>query len=288
MEFFSGDWRALAEGFALFLAVGFVAQLVDGALGMAYGVISSTTLLAFGVPPAQASAMIHAAECATTAASGASHLAHRNIDWHLFVQLAPAGIIGGAAGAYVLTGIDPTLMKAVVIAYLGVLGVLILLRAIRGLKEAEGNVKYAAPLGLVGGFLDASGGGGWGPVVASTLMGRGHTPRYVIGTVNATEFLVTLAISATFIWAFLTGRFQFEGGLSGAGAALGGLILGGLIAAPIAGYITKVVPTRPMMAAVGALVVALALWQGVQLWPKLLAQPAAEQAVATLTALRRP
>lgn len=270
MEFFSGDNNALLEGFALFLAVGFLAQLIDGALGMAYGVISSTTLLAFGVPPAQASAMIHAAECATTAASGASHLAHRNIDWGLFLRLAPAGVIGGVAGAYVLTGIEPTLMKAIVIAYLAVLGVLILLRAIRGLKEAPPNVRYAAPLGLVGGFLDASGGGGWGPVVASTLMGRGHTPRYVIGTVNATEFLVTLAISATFIWAFVTGRFTIEGGAQGAGAALAGLVLGGLIAAPIAGYITKVVPARTLMAAVGGLVVALALWQGIQLWPKLL------------------
>jgi uncharacterized membrane protein YfcA len=270
MDFFSGDWRSLTEGFLLFLGVGFLAQLVDGALGMAYGVISSTTLLAFGVPPAQASAMIHAAECATTAASGASHMAHRNIDWGLFLKLAPAGVVGGVAGAYVLTGLDATLMKAFVTAYLAVLGVMILLRALRGLREAPPNVRFAAPLGLVGGFLDASGGGGWGPIVASTLMGRGHTPRYVIGTVNATEFLVTLAISATFVWAFLTGRFEIEGGASGAGAALGGLILGGLIAAPIAGYITRLVPARALMGAVGALVVGLAVWQGVQLWPKLL------------------
>ncbi len=284
MEFFNGDFDQLFRGFLLFLGVGFVAQLIDGALGMAYGVISSTTLLAFGVPPAQASAMIHAAECATTAASGASHLAHRNIDWGLFLRLAPAGVIGGIAGAYVLTGLDATLMKALVTAYLAVLGVFILLRAIRGLREAQPNVRYAAPLGLVGGFLDASGGGGWGPVVASTLMGRGHTPRYVIGTVNATEFLVTLAISATFVWAFLTGRFHFEGGLQGAGAALGGLVLGGLVAAPIAGYITKIVPARNLMAAVGVLVVSLALWQGVQLWPKLLAAAQhAPQLVAALT-----
>ncbi|MGE3143494.1 MAG: sulfite exporter TauE/SafE family protein [Hyphomonadaceae bacterium] len=270
MDFFSGDWRALAEGFLLFLGVGFLAQLVDGALGMAYGVICSTTLLAFGVPPAQASAMIHAAECCTTAASGASHMAHRNIDWGLFLRLAPAGVLGGVAGAYVLTGVDPTFMKAMVIAYLAILGVLILARAIRGLKESPPHVRFAAPLGLVGGFLDASGGGGWGPVVASTLMGRGHTPRYVIGTVNATEFLVTLAISATFIWAFVTGRVHFAGGVSGAGAALGGLIIGGLIAAPIAGYITKILPARALMAMVGVLVVGLALWQGVQLWPKLI------------------
>ncbi|MET0182495.1 MAG: sulfite exporter TauE/SafE family protein [Caulobacterales bacterium] len=273
MDLFSGSSNPLLEGFLLFLGVGFIAQLVDGALGMAYGVISSTTLLAFGVPPAQASAMIHAAECATTAASGASHMAHRNVDWGLFLRLAPAGIAGGVAGAYLLTGIDPTLMKAVVILYLAVLGGLILTRAVRGLKEAPPNVRFAAPLGLIGGFLDASGGGGWGPVVASTLMGRGHTPRYVIGTVNATEFLVTLAISATFVWALVTGRWEVEGGWHGIGAALAGLVIGGLIAAPLAGFITKIVPARTLMAMVGCLVVALALWQGIQLWPKLLAEP---------------
>jgi uncharacterized membrane protein YfcA len=273
MDFLTHDWGALAQGFGLFLAVGFLAQLVDGALGMAYGVISSTTLLAFGLPPAQASAMIHAAETFTTAASGASHLAHRNVDWRLFLRLAPAGIIGAVAGAYVLTGVDPTLMKAIVIAYLAILGVVILGRAIRGLKEAPPHPEYALPLGLVGGFLDSSGGGGWGPVVASTLMGRGHTPRYVIGTVNASEFLVTLAASATFVWAMLSGRMVFEGGFAGAGVALGGLVAGGLVAAPLAGYVTKIVPARSLMGAVGFLVVGLALWQGVQLWPKLIASP---------------
>jgi uncharacterized membrane protein YfcA len=265
------------QGFLLFLAVGFLAQLVDGALGMAYGVISSSVLLAFGVPPAQASAMIHAAECVTTGASGASHLAHRNIDWRLFFRLAPAGMIGGAIGAFVLTGFNPTFIKAVVIAYLGILGLLMLARAMRGLKDEPPHLKHVVPLGLVGGFLDASGGGGWGPVVTSTLLGRGHTPRFVIGSVNTSEFFVTLAISATFVWTIVTGRFVLEGGLAGAGAALAGLILGGLIAAPIAGYVTKIVPARILMAAVGVLVVSLALFQGYTLWPKLLEYPITAQ-----------
>jgi uncharacterized membrane protein YfcA len=273
MEFTPDQWPALWQGFALFLAVGFFAQLIDGALGMAYGVISSSVLLAFGVPPAQASAMIHAAECVTTGASGASHIAHKNVDWKLFLRLAPAGMIGGVIGAYVLTGLNPTFIKAVVIAYLGVLGLLMLARAIRGLKDEPPHLKHVVPLGLAGGFLDASGGGGWGPVVTSTLLGRGHTPRFVIGSVNAAEFFVTMAISATFVWAFMTGRFEIEGGLAGAGAALGGLILGGVIAAPLAGYITKIVPARILMAAVGGLVVVLALFQGWQLWPRLLDTP---------------
>lgn len=273
------------QSFLLFLAVGFIAQLVDGALGMAYGVISSTVLLAFGVPPAQASAMIHAAECVTTGASGASHIAHRNVDWRLFLRLAPAGMVGGVLGAYVLTSLEPTFIKAVVIAYLAILGLVMLARALRGLRDTPPHLKHVVPLGLVGGFLDASGGGGWGPVVTSTLLGRGHAPRFAIGSVNASEFFVTLAISATFVWAFLSGQFVIEGGLAGAGLALGGLILGGVVAAPIAGFITRILPARTLMAAVGVLVVSLSVWQGAQLWPKLLALPVTGQLQLLLATL---
>ncbi len=274
MEFVTPDlWPALAVTFGLFLLVGFFAQLVDGAVGMAYGVISSSVLLALGVPPAQASATIHAAECFTTGASGTSHLVHKNVDWRLLARLAPAGIVGGVAGAYLLTGFDPTFIKALVIAYLGVLGLFMLARAIRGLKEAPPHVKHVIPLGVVGGFLDASGGGGWGPIVTSTLLGRGHAPRYVIGSVNAAEFFVTVAISTTFIWTMITGRFVWEGGVASGAAALAGLILGGLVAAPLAGYITKIAPARLLLALAAVLVVGLSIWQGVQLWPDLLEYP---------------
>lgn len=274
MEVISPDlWPALAITFGLFLLVGFFAQLVDGAVGMAYGVISSSVLLAFGVPPAQASATIHAAECFTTGASGTSHLLHKNVDWRLMARLAPAGIIGGVAGAYLLTGFDPTFIKAVVIAYLGVLGLFMLHRALQGLREEPPHLKHVIPLGVVGGFLDASGGGGWGPIVTSTLLGRGHAPRYVIGSVNTAEFFVTVAISTTFIWTMITGRFVWEGGVAAGAAALAGLILGGLIAAPLAGYITKIAPARLLLALAAVLVVGLSIWQGVQLWPKLLEYP---------------
>jgi uncharacterized membrane protein YfcA len=263
----------LATIFGLFLVVGFFAQLVDGAVGMAYGVISSSVLLAFGVPPAQASATIHAAECFTTGASGTSHLLHRNVDWRLFWRLAPAGVLGGCLGAYLLTGFDPTFVKAVVIAYLGILGLFMLWRAAQGLKEEPPHLNHVIPVGLVGGFLDASGGGGWGPIVTSTLLGRGHAPRYVIGSVNTAEFVVTLAISLTFLWALFTGRFELEGGVATGGAALAGLILGGIVAAPLAGYVTKVVPARFLLAAAAALVIGLSVWQGAQLWPRLLEYP---------------
>ena len=263
-------WPVLATTFGLFLAVGFLAQLVDGAVGMAYGVISSSVLLAFGVPPAQVSATTHAAECFTTGASAASHIGHKNVDWKLFWRLTPAGVIGGVAGAYLLTGFDPTFIKAVVIFYLGVVGIFMLTRAIRGPKDEEPHLKHVIPLGVAGGFLDASGGGGWGPIVTSTLLGRGHAPRYVIGSVNSAEFVVTVAISLTFLWTLLTGRFQLEGGAAAGSAALAGLILGGLVAAPLAGWVTKIAPARMLLGGASVLVMALSVWQGFQLWPRLL------------------
>lgn len=274
---------AVAPLFAVFLLVGFFAQLVDGALGMAYGVISSSVLLAFGVPPAQASATIHAAECFTTGTSGISHMTHKNVDWRLFWRLAPAGILGGVLGAYVLTGLDATFIKAIVVAYLGVLGFFMLLKALRGLREEPPRLKHVVPLGVVGGFLDASGGGGWGPVVTSTLLGRGHAPRYVIGSVNTAEFFLTVAISVTFIFALVTGRFEWEGGIAAGAASLAGLILGGVVAAPLAGYVTKMVPARFLLGAAAVLVISLSIWQGIQLWPRLLEYPITAQVVSLVS-----
>ncbi|UPT64690.1 MAG: sulfite exporter TauE/SafE family protein [Hyphomonadaceae bacterium JAD_PAG50586_4] len=266
-------WPALLATFGLFLLVGFFAQLVDGAVGMAYGVISSSVLLAFGVPPAQVSATIHAAECFTTGASGTSHLLHKNVDWRLLLRLAPAGIVGGVIGAYLLTGFEPTFIKAFIVAYLGILGLFLLFRALRGPREEPPHLKHVIPLGLAGGFLDASGGGGWGPIVTTTLLGRGHAPRYAIGSVNTAEFFVTVAISATFIWTMMTGRMVIEGGIAHALSALGGLVIGGLIAAPLAGYVTKIAPARLLLGAAAVLVISLSIWQGIQLWPKLLDEP---------------
>jgi uncharacterized membrane protein YfcA len=252
--------------FFLFAAVGFLAQIVDGALGMAYGVISTTVLLAFGVPPATASASVHAAEVFTTGASGISHISHRNVDWKAFAFLAPAGMIGGVAGAYLLTGIDGKLIQPFVVAYLGLIGFYILIRTIRPFPRQPINLKAAPPLGLIGGFLDAVGGGGWGPMVTSSLIGSGAAPRTVIGTVNTAEFFVTCAISAGFVWALLTGHWQDAGGLTDHLPAVAGLIFGGLLAAPLAGFIVKLAPPRVLTAMVGVLVLGLSIWQGVRLW----------------------
>lgn len=250
--------------FLLFVVVGFLAQAVDGALGMAYGVISSTTLLAFGVSPAHASAAVHAAELFTTAASGSAHLYHRNIDWKLFWRLAPFGVMGGVAGAYVLTSFDGDVVKPFVTVYLALIGVWLLFRSFRRMPSRPVSTGVVAPLGAAGGFLDAAGGGGWGPIVTTGLLGAGAPPRYVIGTVNASEFLITLSVSLSFLIALLTGHWEAAGELIDNLSAVAGLIVGGLFAAPLAGFMVKTLAERTMLRLVGTLIVLLATWQTLQ------------------------
>lgn len=253
------------ETFLLFLLVGVVAQGVDGALGMAYGVISTSVLLALGVPPATASASVHAAEVFTTAASASSHVWHRNVDWRLFLPLAIAGVIGGVLGAYVLAGIEGDIIKPFIVAYLAFIGLWILWRAGHDVKPRRLPAWITAPVGMVGGFLDAIGGGGWGPTVSSTMVGAGQEPRRAIGTVNTAEFFLTVAISATFVWSLVTGHWQEAGAIRDHFSAVAGLVVGGLIAAPFAGYIVKKIPRRALTYAVGGLLLLLAAFQGAQL-----------------------
>ena len=253
------------ETFLLFLVVGVLAQSVDGALGMAYGVISSSVLLAFGVPPATASASVHGAEVFTTAASAGSHVLHRNVDWRLLVPLAVAGVIGGCLGAYVLSGIDGDVIKPFVVAYLGLMGLYLLWRAGHDILIRHIPSWVTWPLGMTGGFLDAVGGGGWGPTVTSTLVGAGQEPRRAIGTANTAEFFLTAAISATFVWALMSGHWRDADALQNHAAAVGGLVAGGLIAAPFAGLIAKRVPRKVLTYAVGVVLLLLAGFQGLQL-----------------------
>lgn len=253
------------EDFLLFLLVGFLAQAVDGALGMAYGVISSTVLLSFGVPPATASASVHAAEVFTTAASAGSHVANRNVNWKLFIPLVAGGCVGGALGAFVLTGIDGDVMKPYIAAYLGLMGLVILYRAWRGRVARPFLRRYAGPLGLVGGFVDAVGGGGWGPTVNSALVGSGSDSRTSIGTTNTAEFFVTATISATFLAALLTGHWEDAEGLLDHASAVAGLVVGGLFSAPLAGLTVRLVPVRVLTYGVGALVTSLAGYQTARL-----------------------
>ncbi|WP_334162092.1 sulfite exporter TauE/SafE family protein [Phenylobacterium sp.] len=250
----------MTPDFWLFAAVGFAAQLVDGALGMAYGVVSTTVLLSVGVSPANASASVHAAKVFTGAASGLSHLYYRNIDWRLLRLLTLGGVLGGVFGAYVLTSVSGDAIKPYVVAWLGLMGLVILWRAWKGTRPRVFSWRSPFPLGLAGGFFDAVGGGGWGPVVTSTLLGAGADPRKAIGTTNTAELFVAAATSAAFLGALLSGHWE-TAGLRGLLWSLAGLIAGGVAAAPIAGWMTKVLPHRLLTWIVGLLVVALAGWQ---------------------------
>ncbi|HEY9236266.1 MULTISPECIES: sulfite exporter TauE/SafE family protein [Phenylobacterium] len=255
----------MSPEFWLYGAVGFAAQIVDGALGMAYGVVSTTVLLANGVPPASASASVHAAKVFTGAASAISHIAHRNVDWRLLVLLAAGGVVGGVAGTYLLTSVDGDAIKPYVVAWLGLMGLVILYRAWKGVRPKPFSWKSPLPLGLVGGFFDAVGGGGWGPVVTSTLLGSGADPRKAIGTTNAAEAFVAAAVSAAFLAALVSGHWRTEGLAEHLWSVLG-LIAGGVVAAPIAGWMTKVMPLRALTWVVGLVVTGLAISQAIVLF----------------------
>jgi uncharacterized membrane protein YfcA len=249
------------QEFLLFALVGFLAQAVDGALGMAYGVISSTTLLAFGVSPANASAAVHTAKLFTTAASGTAHFRLGNVDWQLFRRLAPFGIIGGCAGAAVLTSVDGNVVKPFITTYLALIGIWLLIRSVRKLPSRPVPARIVSPLGAVGGFLDAIGGGGWGPVVTSTLINAGAPPRYVIGSVNAAEFVVTCAVVSVFVATLLFGVWQESEGLLEHAIPVIGLIAGGIPAAILAGRLLKRAPRKPLTIAVSALIVLLSSFE---------------------------
>lgn len=245
------DWLALDWGLILpFVLIGFAAQLVDGALGMAFGTISNTLLISAGVPPAAASASVHTVETFTTGASGLSHLLHGNIDRGLFARLVIPGVIGGVAGAYLLTRLHADAAKPFVLAYLACLGIYLLVRGLRYPPE-EKPPRVIAPLGLVGGFLDAAGGGGWGPIVTSNLLVQGSNPRRTIGTVSAAEFFLTLSVSATFLLTL---------GLAAFSQMALGLLAGGVLAAPLGAWFAKRVSAKLLLILVGTVLTATSIY----------------------------
>ncbi|MHB0937447.1 MAG: sulfite exporter TauE/SafE family protein [Armatimonadota bacterium] len=227
-----------------FMLVGFCAQLIDGAIGMAYGVISTSLLLFLGVSPLHASASVKAAEMVTTGVSGFSHHLFGNIDRKLVLQLLVPGVIGGIAGAYILTRIDGNILKPYISAYLVVMGLVIIAKAFRPSRERTAQPGAVIPLGLGGGFFDAIGGGGWGPIVTTNMVAMGHCPRTTIGTVNAAEFFVTIAQVTTFVISI--GVVMWQVSL--------GLLLGGVLAAPLAAYLCKRLPRKTIMVLVGVLI----------------------------------
>ncbi len=239
----------------IFTLVGVGAQLVDGALGMAFGVTASTLLVLSGVGAAQASAAVHLAEVGTTFASGLSHWKFRNIDWALVAQLGAPGAVGAFAGATVLSSLSTEQAAPLMAAILLAIGLYVLLRfSLRtplslGARGTSHSAKFLAPLGLFGGFIDASGGGGWGPVTTSTLLSQGKTaPRTVIGSVSASEFLVSVSASL----GFLVGLQQ---DFLANWPVVVGLMVGGVIAAPVAAWLVSRVSPALLGTAVGGVIV---------------------------------
>jgi uncharacterized membrane protein YfcA len=232
--------------FLLYVLAGFVAQLVDGALGMAYGVTASSLLLGVGVPPAVASATVHAAECFTTGASALSHRAFGNIDRDQFRRLLLPGMLGAGLGAYLLTALPGDAIKPWIAAYLLLMGGVIILKAFRDFPSRKVTT-HLAPLGFFGAMIDAIGGGGWGPIVASNLMARGNAFRMTVGTVNAVEFFVTLTASAVFLATLGLTNWRI----------IAGLALGGIIAAPLGAWMVHKVRPKPFQIIVGMVIIGL-------------------------------
>lgn len=230
------------------VAAGFVAQVIDGALGMAYGVTASSLLLTFGISPAATSATVHAAECFTTGASALSHHAFDNIDRGLFRRLLAPAVVGAILGATILSHFPGESLRPYVAAYLLVMGLIIVMKAFKEFPP-RAVTTHLGPLGFVGALLDTIGGGGWGPVVASTLIVRGNHVRTTVGTVNAVEFFVTVAASATFLVTIGLSNWQM----------ILALALGGLPAAPVGAWACKHLPVKRLMVVVGVLVIGLSV-----------------------------
>lgn len=232
------------------VAVGFLAQAIDGALGMAYGLTATTFLLSTGATPAAASASVHIAEVFTTGLSGVSHAKLGNIDRKLFLRLLLPGMVGAVLGAYVITQFDGAVLKPYIAAYLLIMGLYILSKAVRRVLPAR-RPGHVAKLALLGGFVDSAGGGGWGPVVTTTLLGSGSDPRTTIGSVNFAEFFLTVITAASFI--LLAGQ-------PSTWLLVSGLVLGGLFAAPFAALLCRLLPARVLLAIVGVLITAISVF----------------------------
>lgn len=258
--------------FLFFVMIGFLAQLIDGAMGMAYGVISMSILLAMGIPPSAASASIHAAEVATSGISGLTHALFKNVDYVLLRRLLIPGMVGSIGGAFLLTKAPTNIIKPIIAGYLFLMASYTLYRALRktqwldhvrqliytALKREKPahQIKRVVPLGLVGGFCDAVGGGGWGSIVNATLLAQGDDePRYSVGTTSLAEFLVTLSSSVTFF--ILIGFTYWK--------IIVGLILGGAIAAPLAAYVVRFIPAHVLMILAGSVIMIVSVTSAIKM-----------------------
>lgn len=241
-------FASLDDKFVLFIIIGFIAQIIDGTLGMGYGVSSTSFLLSFGISPAMASASVHTAEIFTTGVSGFSHWKFKNVNKKLLFLLVFPGAIGAILGSLLLVYFDGNVLKPFMAIYLLIMGLRIMFKAFAKKKQKTIFKQYSI-LGFVGGFLDSSGGGGWGPVVTSTLIGAGRTPSITIGTVNTAEFIIAFVSSVVFAISLSFNYWQI----------IIGLILGGIIAAPVAAFLCQKIKTKTALILVGLLIIFLSL-----------------------------
>ena len=239
------------------VAVGLVAQAIDGALGMAYGITSSSFLLAAGAPPAMASGATHLAEVFTTGVSGVSHLRLGNVHKKLFFSLLLPGVVGALVGVYILGHVDGAVLKPLVSAYLLVMGLYVFAKAFRRIDARRSiQTRKVVPLAFAGGLMDTTGGGGWGPIVTTSLVGAGNDPRITIGSVNLAEFFLTVTVAASFlsildqtVWVLVAG-----------------LAMGGLVAAPFAALMTRHLPAKVLLMLVGGLITSISVFNLYRAW----------------------
>lgn len=239
-----------SDEFLTAAAVGFIAQTIDGALGMAYGISATTFLLGTGASPAVASASVHIAEIFTTGLSGLSHLRLGNVDRKLMLKLLIPGVIGGVLGALLVTKFDGAALKSWISGYLLVMGLYVLAKAWRHRRKPAQEPKHVAKLALFGGFVDAAGGGGWGPVVTTSLVGAGQDPRRTIGSVNFAEFFIAIASAGAFVIFIDAAPW----------ATVAGLVAGGMFAAPLAAFLCRALPARALLVLVGTLISGLSVY----------------------------
>lgn len=243
-------WDSLDSTILIYMAAGFIAQMIDGSLGMAYGVSATSFLMATGMSPAAASASVHTSEIFTSGVSGLSHLSFGNVNKKLFRYLLIPGVLGAIAGAYLVSSLEDYnhIIRPFVAVYTLYLGLRIIAK-VAAKNRKKKPIKRLGLLAGAGGFLDSIGGGGWGPIVSSTLIANGRSPIYTIGSVNLTEFFVSFASSMTFIFVMGFGHWQI----------ILGLILGGVVAAPLAAFMVRRIPVKPMFIFVGTVIIITSL-----------------------------
>lgn len=238
-------WEVLAP----FILAGFLSQLVDSATGMGFGVLANSLLVLLGLPPATASSVTHTVEGFTSGVSGLSHAVQSNVDWSLFARLVLPGIAGGLVGVWALSHLNLSILKPVLLVYLAAVGIYLIWR---GRRRAQGyrRMRAVGPLGFVAGFFDAYG-GAWGPVTTGSLIAQGMTPRMAVGTVNAAEFFVTVTVLSAFIGTV---------GLQSFVLPAAGLLIGGIVAAPVGAVVTRRAEPRDLTQWIGGVMLALSLW----------------------------